>query len=128
MDISFRTATCILAQSSAPIKLPASGRGLQPGSVGTTQSRVNAGGQNSVNLIDSSANNQGSYLGSVPTGMATASGRLITHSLLSHKRTLFDSSLRCSRTFNGFYCMKQTIQRGVKLASRNRQDTFLIFG
>ena len=81
MDISFRTQTCILgalaiatvlsAQSSTPIQLPASGRGLQPGSVGTTQSTVNAGGQNSVNLIDSSVNIQGSYLGSVPTGTAT---------------------------------------------------------
>ena len=67
MDISFRTETCILgalviatllsAQSSTPIQLPASGRGLQPGSVGTTQSTVNAGGQNSVNLIDSSVMN-----------------------------------------------------------------------
>src|ERR1700684_2358945 len=82
MDISFRTITCTLgelavatmlsAQSSPPpIQLPASGRGLQPGSVGTTQSTVNAGGQNSVNLIDSSVNIQGSYLGSVPTGTAT---------------------------------------------------------
>src|SRR5579859_2794080 len=53
---------------STPIQLPGSGRGLQPGSVGTTQSTVNAGGQNSVNLIDSSVNIQGSYLGSVPTG------------------------------------------------------------
>src|SRR5580693_6552997 len=81
MDISFRTETCILgalaiatllsAQFSTPIQLPASGRGLQPGSVGTTQSTVNAGGQNSVNLIDSSVSIQGSYLGSVPTGTAT---------------------------------------------------------
>jgi len=64
-------ATLLSAQSSTPIQLPASGRGLQPGSVGTTQSTVNAGGQNSVNLIDSSVNIQGSYLGSVPTGTAT---------------------------------------------------------
>jgi hypothetical protein len=81
MDISFRTETRILgalamatllsAQSSIPIQLPASGRGFQPGSVGTTQSTVNAGGQNSVNLIDSSVSIQGSYLGSVPTGTAT---------------------------------------------------------
>src|ERR1700689_3602112 len=81
MDISFRTETCILgalaiatllsAQPSTPIRLPASGRGLQPGSVGTTQSTVNAGDQNSVNLIDSSVNIQGSYLGSVATGTAT---------------------------------------------------------
>src|ERR1700743_1173606 len=65
-------ATALSAQpSSTPIQLPASGRGLQPGSVGTTQSTVNAGGQNSVNLIDSSVSIQGSYLGSVPTGIAT---------------------------------------------------------
>src|SRR5208282_1794072 len=56
---------------SNPIQLPASGRVLQSGSVSTTQSTVNAGGQNSVNLIDSSVNIQGSYLGSVPTGTAT---------------------------------------------------------
>jgi len=98
MGISFREETCNLGEmravrvgvyaaamvfglaipamlsaqsSSTPIQLPASGRGLQPGSVGTTQSTVNAGGQNSVNLIDSSVSIQGSYLGSVPTGTAT---------------------------------------------------------
>src|ERR1700683_2751540 len=82
MNISFRTETCILGMlaiatvlsaqsSSTPIHLPASGRGLQPGSVGTTQSTVNAGGQNSVNLIDSSVNIQGTYQGSIPTGTAT---------------------------------------------------------
>ena len=64
-------ASTLSAQSSTPIQLPASGRGVQPGSVGTTQSTVNAGGQNSVNLIDSSVSIQGSYLGSVPTGIAT---------------------------------------------------------
>jgi outer membrane protein TolC len=56
---------------SNPIQLPASGRVLQSGSVSTTQSTVNAGGQNSVNLIDSSVNIQGTYQGSVPTGTAT---------------------------------------------------------
>ena len=68
MVLGMAIATQLSAQSSPPIQLPASGRGLQPGSVGTTQSTVNAGGQNSVNLIDSSVNIQGSYLGSVPTG------------------------------------------------------------
>jgi hypothetical protein len=53
---------------SNPIQLPASGRVLQCGSVSTTHSTVNAGGQNSVNLIDSSVNIQGTYQGSVPTG------------------------------------------------------------
>src|SRR5271170_5825316 len=82
MGISFRTETCILgalaiatmlsAQSpSTPIQMPASGRVLQSGSVITTQSTVNAGGQNSVNLIDSSVNIQGTYQGSVPAGAAT---------------------------------------------------------
>ena len=56
---------------SYPIQLPASGRVPQYGSVSTTQSTVNAGGQNSVNLIDSSVNIQGTYQGSVPTGTAT---------------------------------------------------------
>src|SRR5882757_7531513 len=69
MVFGLAIATVLSAQSaSPPIQLPASGRGLQPGSVGTTQSTVNAGGQNSVNLIDSSVNIQGSYQGSVPTG------------------------------------------------------------
>src|ERR1700689_5258633 len=45
-------ATELTAQTpSNPIQLPASGRVLQSGSVSTTQSTVNAGGQNSVNLI-----------------------------------------------------------------------------
>jgi outer membrane protein TolC len=65
-------ATSLSAQTvSNPIQLPASGRALQSGSVNTTQSTVNAGGQNSVNLIDSSVNIQGAYQGSVPTGTAT---------------------------------------------------------
>jgi outer membrane protein TolC len=66
------TAPGLAAQTpSNPIQLPASGRVLQSGSVSTTQSTVNAGGQNSVNLIDSSVNIQGSYRGSVPAGTAT---------------------------------------------------------
>ena len=66
------TAPGLAAQSpSNPIQLPASGRVLQSGSVSTTQSTVNAGGQNSVNLIDSSVNVQGTYQGSIPTGTAT---------------------------------------------------------
>src|SRR5580658_2835522 len=72
MVFGLAIAAILSAQSSStPIQLPASGRGLQPGSVGTTQSTVNAGGQNSVNLIDSSVNIQGTYQGSVPTGTAT---------------------------------------------------------
>ena len=66
------TAPGLTAQTPAnPIQLPASGRVLQSGSVSTTQSTVNAGGQNSVNLIDSSVNIHGTYQGSVPTGTAT---------------------------------------------------------
>jgi outer membrane protein TolC len=56
---------------SNPIQLPSSGRGLQTGSVSTTQSTVNAGGQNTVNLINGSVNIQGPYQGSVPSGEAT---------------------------------------------------------
>src|SRR6204780_4253837 len=101
MDVSFRIeisvlgalsiATLLSAQSSTPIQLPASGRGLQPGSVGTTQSTVNAGGQNSVNLIDSSVNIQGSYLGSVPTG--TATGAVISLSLQEALRRALNYNL-----------------------------------
>ena len=85
-------ATPLSAQSSStPIQLPASGRGLQPGSVGTTQSTVNAGGQNSVNLIDSSVNIQGSYLGSVPAG--TATDAVISLSLPEALRRALDYNL-----------------------------------
>jgi hypothetical protein len=66
------TAPGLAAQTpSNPIHLLASGRPLQSESVNTTQSTVNAGGQNSVNLIDSSVNSQRTYQGSVPTGIAT---------------------------------------------------------
>jgi outer membrane protein TolC len=59
--------------------------------VGTTQSTVNAGGQNSVNLIDSSVNIQGSYLGSVPTG--TTTGAVISLSLPEALRRGLDYNL-----------------------------------
>ncbi len=69
-------------QSASPAsatKLPLSGRSAQTGSVTTNQSTVNAGGANSVNLVNSSVNVQGPYLGSVPTG--TASGTQVTLTL-----------------------------------------------
>src|SRR5579862_3725613 len=102
MNILFRTGTCLLGalaiatilsaqSSSTPIQLPASGRGLQPGSVGTAQSTVNAGGQNSVNLIDSAVNVQGAYLGSVPTG--TATDAVISLSLSEALRRALDYNL-----------------------------------
>ncbi|MFN7996811.1 MAG: TolC family protein [Bryobacteraceae bacterium] len=56
-------------QSSAPanpLPLPLSGRQSRAGSVATTQTTVNAGGANSVNLIDSRVGVQGAYGGSVP--------------------------------------------------------------
>lgn len=65
------------AQSAPPspptsgIKLPLSGRTGETGGVTTNQSTVNAGGANSVNLINSTVNVQGPYQGSVPTGVAT---------------------------------------------------------
>jgi outer membrane protein TolC len=83
-----RTAIALLCLASGelfaqtpsnPIQLPSSGRGLQSGSVSTTQSTVNAGGQNTVNLINGSVNIQGPYQGSVPSGVAT--GASITLSL-----------------------------------------------
>ena len=43
----------------------------QAGSVTISQSTVNAGGANAVNLINSSVNIQGAYRGSVPAGTAT---------------------------------------------------------
>jgi outer membrane protein TolC len=52
-------------------KLPLSGRTGATGGVTTNESTVNAGGTNSVNLINSSVNVQGTYLGSVPSGKAT---------------------------------------------------------
>ncbi|HEY3740308.1 MAG TPA: TolC family protein [Bryobacteraceae bacterium] len=41
------------------------------GSVNTSQSVINISGQNSVNLINSSVNIQGTYQGSIPSGTAT---------------------------------------------------------
>ena len=64
-------------QSSA-IQLPLSGRTGQTGSVSTTQSTVNAGGANSVNLINSTVNVQGPYQGSVPTGTSTGTAIPLT--------------------------------------------------
>src|SRR5215472_3567339 len=43
----------------------------QVGSVAISQSTVNAGGTNAVNLINSSINIQGAYQGSIPAGKAT---------------------------------------------------------
>jgi outer membrane protein TolC len=43
----------------------------QVGSVTVSQSTVNAGGANAINLINSSVNIQGAYQGSVPAGKAT---------------------------------------------------------
>jgi outer membrane protein TolC len=57
---------------ASAVQLPLSGRTGQTGSVVTNQSTVNAGGANSVNLIDSTVNVQGPYLGSTPTGAASA--------------------------------------------------------
>lgn len=52
-------------------KLPLSGRTGSAGSVGTNQSTVNAGGTNSINLINSTVNVQGPYGGSIATGTST---------------------------------------------------------
>jgi outer membrane protein TolC len=51
-------------------KLPLSGRAGSGSNVTTNESTVNAGGANSVNLINSSVNVQGQFSGSVPTGTA----------------------------------------------------------
>jgi outer membrane protein TolC len=85
-------ASELFAQTpSNPIQLPSSGRGLQPGSVSTTQSTVNAGGQNTVNLINGSVNVQGPYQGSVPSGAATGVG--IDLSLLEALRRALNYNL-----------------------------------
>lgn len=60
------------------MQVPPSGRAEQPGSVTATQSTTNAGGTNSVNLINSSVNPQGAYTGSEPTGAATGSALALT--------------------------------------------------
>jgi outer membrane protein TolC len=52
-------------------KLPLSGRAGSGSNVTTNESTVNAGGANSVNLINSSVNVQGQFSGSVPTGTAS---------------------------------------------------------
>jgi outer membrane protein TolC len=54
--------------NAGAVPLPLSGRQAQAGAVTTTQITVNAGGANSVNLINSSVSVQGAYSGSVPAG------------------------------------------------------------
>jgi len=50
----------------------------QVGSVTISQSTVNAGGTNAVNLINSSVNIQGAYQGSIPAGKATDTAVTLT--------------------------------------------------
>ena len=57
--------------SSSVAQLPLSGRQGQTGLVSTSQSTTNAGGGDSVNLLNSSVNVQGAYSGSTPTGTNT---------------------------------------------------------
>ncbi len=64
--------------TSFAVQLPLSGRTGQSGSVNTNQSTVNAGGANSVNLINSSVDVQGPYRGSVPSGVNTGAPIPIT--------------------------------------------------
>jgi hypothetical protein len=59
-------------------QLPLSGRTGQTGSVTTTQSTVNSGGANSVNLINSTVNVQGPYLGSIQNGQASVTPITLT--------------------------------------------------
>jgi outer membrane protein TolC len=54
---------------SQPQQVPVSPSNNQEGSVTTTQATANAGGGNTVNLLNSSANVQGAYAGSSPNGM-----------------------------------------------------------
>src|ERR1700733_4932628 len=68
----FCVAAGLCAQTqSNPNQLPASGRALQSDPVPTSQAKVNGGGQNSVNLSDSSVKIQAPFQGSVPTGTDT---------------------------------------------------------
>jgi len=60
------------------MQLPLSTRQTQPGTVSTTQSTTNAGGGNSVNLLNSSTNVQGAYAGSTPEGTASATALSLT--------------------------------------------------
>ncbi|MDQ6677774.1 MAG: hypothetical protein M3Z09_10815, partial [Acidobacteriota bacterium] len=64
--------------TSSAVQFPLSGRTGQSGSVNTNQSTVNAGGANSVNLINSSVDVQGPYRGSIPTGANTGTPIPIT--------------------------------------------------
>jgi outer membrane protein TolC len=52
-------------------QLPLSGRSAQQGSVSVTQGTTNAGGGNTVNVIDSSVTVQNGFSGSVPQATAT---------------------------------------------------------
>ena len=64
--------------TSSAQQLPLSGRNGQTGSVTTNQSTVNSGGANSVNLINSTVNVQGPYLGSIQNGQASATAITLT--------------------------------------------------
>jgi outer membrane protein TolC len=72
-------ATVAVAQSpsqqttgpSAVSQVPISGRQNQAGSVSVTQRTTNVGGGNSVNVVDSSVNVQGSFSGSTADGTST---------------------------------------------------------
>lgn len=66
------------SQTTTATQLPLSGRTGETGSVTTTQSTVNSGGANSVNLINSTVNVQGPYLGSVQNGKASATRLSLT--------------------------------------------------
>ena len=59
-------------RAASAVQLPLSGRTGQAGAVGTSQSTVNAGGANSVNLINSTVLVSGPFQGSTPNGTATA--------------------------------------------------------
>jgi outer membrane protein TolC len=56
---------------SQPAQVPLSSMSNQPGSVTATQATANAGGGNTVNLLNSSANIEGAYSGSTPEGKAS---------------------------------------------------------
>jgi outer membrane protein TolC len=70
---------------SQPAQVPLSGATAQSGTVTSSQSTTNAGGGNSVNLINTSVNVQGDYSGSVPTGLNTGTVLPLT---LAHALTL----------------------------------------
>lgn len=100
---------------------PLSSRGMQPGIVATSQSTTNTG-SNSVNLITSSVNVQGSYAGSVASG--TSTGTVLPLSL-DYALTLALRNNLAALTESNTVRQAQALQRIARSALRPNVESVL---